>query len=86
MAYGHTSGGECDADKDLGKGGLHERSSHSDESPTGRRQSRSDLRTRKNADNSSPHGRTRSMDELPGSREFRRRRPIHLGQRFCQEF
>ena len=26
------------------------------------------------------------MDELPGSREFRRRRPIHLGQRFCRNF
>ena len=26
------------------------------------------------------------MDELPGGREFGRRRPIHLGQRFCQEF
>ena len=32
------------------------------------------------------NGRTRSMDEFPGSREFRRRRPIHLGQRVCQEF
>ena len=60
--------------------------SDSNESPTGRRQSRGDLRSRKNADNISPHGRTRSMDDLPGSREFRRRRPIHLGQRFCQEF
>ena len=36
--------------------------------------------------NSSPHGRTGSLDELPGGREFGRRRPIHLGQRFCQEF
>ena len=34
----------------------------------------------------SPHGRTGSLDELPGSRESGRRRPIHLGQRFCQEF
>ena len=25
-------------------------------------------------------------DELPGSSEIRQRRPIHLGQRLCQEF
>ena len=81
-----TGAVECDTDKNLGKNGLHERRSNSDESPTGRRQSRSYLRSRKNADSSSPHGRTRSMDELPGSREFRRRRPIHLGQRFGQNF
>ena len=29
---------------------------------------------------------TGSLDELPGSRELGRYRPIHLGQRFCQEF
>ena len=82
----HRSGGECDVDKNLGKNGLHEGRSNSDESPTIRSQSRGNLRSRKNADNNSPHGRTRFMDELPGSGEFRRRRPIHLGQRFCQEF
>ena len=30
--------------------------------------------------------RTGSLDELPGGRKFGRRRPIHLGLRFCQEF
>ena len=63
----------CDAHKNLGKNGLHEGRSNSDESLTGRRQSRSDLRGRTNTDNSSPHGGTGPMDELPGSREFRRR-------------
>ena len=32
------------------------------------------------------HGRTRPLDELSAGRESGRRRPIHLGQRFCQEF
>ena len=50
-ASGHRSGGECDADKNLGKNGLHEGRSNSNESPTGRRQSRSDLRSRKNTNN-----------------------------------
>ena len=27
-----------------------------------------------------------SLDDLPGGREVGRRRPVHLGQRFCQEF
>ena len=36
--------------------------------------------------NGSPHERTGSLDELPGGREFGRRRPIHLGQRFRQDF
>ena len=85
-ASGHRSGSECDADKDLGKNGLHEGRSNSDESPTGCSQSRSDLRGRKNTNNGPPHERTGSLDELPGGREFGRRRPIHLGQRFCQEF
>ena len=31
-------------------------------------------------------GGRRPLDELPGGRESGRRRPIHLGQRFCQEF
>ena len=31
-------------------------------------------------------GRTGSLDELLGGREFGRLRPVHLGQRFCQEF
>ena len=31
-------------------------------------------------------GRTGPLDELPGGREIGRCRPIHLGQRFCQEF
>ena len=31
----HWSGSECDADKDLGKNGLHEGRSNSDESQTG---------------------------------------------------
>ena len=56
------------------------------ESPTGRRQSRSYLRGRKNTNNGPPHRRTGSLDELPGGRKSGRRRPIHLGQRFCQEF
>ena len=85
-ASGHKSGSEYDADKNLGKNGLHEGRSNSNESPTGRGQSRSDLRSRKNTKNGSPHGRTGSLDELPGGREFERRRPIHLGQRFRQEF
>ena len=72
-ASGHRSGSECDADKNLGKNGLHEGRSNSNESPTGRRQSRSDLRSRKNTNNGSPHGRTGSLDELPGGREFGRR-------------
>ena len=85
-ASGHRSGSECDADKNLGKNGLHEGRSNSNESPTGRRQSRSDLRSRKNTNNGSPHGRKGSLDELPGGRKFGRRRPIHLWQRFRQEF
>ena len=48
--------------------------------------SRSDLRSRKNTNNGSLHGMTGSLDELPGGREFGRRRPIHPGQRFRQEF
>ena len=51
--------------KYLGKNGLHERRSNSDESPTGRSQSRSDLHSRKNTNNGPPHGRTGSLDELP---------------------
>ena len=85
-ASGHGSGSECDADKNLGKNGLHEGRSNSNESPTGRRQSRSDLRCRKNTNNGSPHGRSGSLDELPGGREFGQLRPIHLGERFRQEF
>ena len=85
-ASGHRSGSECDADKNLGKNGLHAGRSDSYESPTGSRKSRSHLRSRKNIDNSPSHGSTRSLDELPGGRESGRRRPIHLGQRFCQEF
>ena len=85
-ASGHRSGSECDADKNLGKNGLHAGRSDSYESPTGRSQSRSYLRSRKNTTNGPPHGRTRSLDELPGSRESGRRRPIHPGQRFCREF
>ena len=50
------------------------------------RQSRSNLRSRKNTHNGSPHGGTGSLDELPGGREFERCRPVHLGQSFCQEF
>ena len=46
----------------------------------------SDLRSRKNTNNGSPHGRTGSLVELPGGIEFGRRRPIHLGQGFRQEF
>ena len=53
-ASGHRSGSECDADKNLGKNGLHEGRSDSNESPTGRRQSRSDLRSWKDTNNSSP--------------------------------
>ena len=86
VTSGHRSGSECDADKNLGKNGLHEGRSNSNESPTGRRQSRSNLRSRKNTNNGSPHGRTGSLDELPGGREFGRRRPIHLRQRFRHEF
>ena len=69
----------------LGKNGLHEGRSNSDESPIGCSQSRSNLRSRRNNNNGPPHGRTGSLDEVPGGREFGRRRPIHLGQRFCQE-
>ena len=85
-ASGHRSGSECDADKNLGTNGFHERRSNSDESQTGRRQSRSNLCRRKNTDNGPPHGRTGPLDELPGGREFGRCRPIHLGQGFRQEF
>ena len=56
--------------KDLGKNGLHEGRSNSDESPTGCSQSRSDLRRRKNTNNGPPRGRTRSLEELPGGRDF----------------
>ena len=80
------SGDECDADKNLGKNALHEGTSKSNECPTGRRQRRGYLRSRKNTSNGPPHGRTGSLDERPGGREFGRRRPIHPGQRFCQEF
>ena len=37
---------------------FHERRSNSDESLTGRRQSRSNLCSRKNTNNGPPHGRT----------------------------
>ena len=67
------SGSEYDADNNLGKNGLHEERSNSNESPTGRRQSRSHLRSRKNTINGPPHGRKGSLDELPGCREFERR-------------
>ena len=46
----------------------------------------SDLRSQKNTNNSHPHGGTGSLDELPGGRKLRRLRPVHLEQRFCQEF
>ena len=85
-ASGHRSGSQCDADKDLGKNGLHEGRSNSDEYPTGSSQSRSDLRSRKNTDNGPPHGRTGSLDELPGGRESGRRRPIHLERDFVRNF
>ena len=55
-------------------------------SPTSGRQSRNDLRIRKETNNCPPHGRTRSLDELPVGREFGRLRSVHLGQRFRQEF
>ena len=54
----------------MGKKGLHEGRSNSDESPTGCSQLRSDLRSRKNTNNGPPHGRTGSLDELPGGKEF----------------
>ena len=85
-ASGHRNSSKRDADKNLGKNGLHEGRPNSDESPTGGSQSRSDLRSRKNTNNGPPHGRTVSLDKLPGGRELRRLRPVHLGQRFCQEF
>ena len=50
--------------------GLHEGRSNSNESPTGRRQPRSYLRSRKNTNHGPPHGRTGSLDELPGGREL----------------
>ena len=77
-ASGVRSGSERDADKNLGR-------PNSDESPTGYRQSRSNLRSRKNTNNGPPHGRTGFLDELPGGREFEQLRPIHLGQIFCQD-
>ena len=80
------SGSERDVGKNLGKNGLHEGRSISDESPTGHSQSRSNLCSRKNTNNGPPHGRTGSLDELPGSRESGLLQPIHLGQRFCQKF
>ena len=84
-ASGHRRGGECDADKNLGKNGLHAGRSDSYESPTSRFKSRSYLRSRKNTGNGPSYGRTEPLDELPGGRESGRRRPIYLGQRFCQE-
>ena len=48
MASGHRSSSERDADKNLGR-------PNSDESPTGYSQSRSNLRSRKNTNNSPPH-------------------------------
>ena len=68
-ASGHRSGSECDANKDLRKNGLLEERSNSDESPTGRGQSSSGLRSRKNTNNGPPYGRTGSLDELPSSGE-----------------
>ena len=56
--------------KNMGKNGIYEGRSNSDESPTGHGQSRSDLSSRKNTNNGPPHGRTGSLDELPGSREY----------------
>ena len=79
------SGSERDADKNLEKNGIHEGRPNSDESPTGRCESRSDLRSRKKTNNGPTQERTGSLDELPGGREFGRIRPVHLGQRFCQE-
>ena len=66
--------------------GFSKESKERNESPTSGSQSRSDLRSRKNTNNGPPHGKTGSLDELLGGREFGRRRPVHLGQRFCQQF
>ena len=44
-APGNRSGSERDADKNLGKNGLHEVRPNSDESPTSGSKSRSDLRS-----------------------------------------
>ena len=84
--FGHRSGSERDADKNLGKNGLHKGRPDSDESPTSGSQSGSEVRSRKNTNNGPPHGMTESLDELLGGRAFGRRRPVHLGQKFCQEF
>ena len=71
--------------KNLGENGLHAGRLDSYESPTSRCKSRSYLRSRKNTGDGPSHGRTEPLDELLGGRESGRRRPIHLGQRFCQE-
>ena len=63
---GYRSSGKCDAKKDLGKNGLREGRSNSNEPQIGGRQPRSSLRGRKDTNNGPSHGRTRSLDKLPG--------------------
>ena len=63
---GYGSSCKRDANKDLGKDGLHEGRSNFNESQTSGRQARINLRGQKESNNGPLHGRTRSLNELPG--------------------
>ena len=60
------SSGKRDVNRDLGKNGLHDGRSKSNEPQIGGRQPWSNLRGRKDINNGPSHGRTQSLDELPG--------------------
>ena len=52
--------------KNMGKNGLHEGRSKSNEPQIGGRQPRNNLHGRKDTNNGPSLGRTQSLDELPG--------------------
>ena len=66
MTTGYKSSGKRNANKNMGKNGLHEERSNSNKSQIGGRQPRSNLRSRKDTNDGPSHGRTQSLDELPG--------------------
>ena len=70
----------------MGKNGLHEGRSNSNESLTGCSQSRSDLRSWKNANNGPPRGWTGSLDELPSSKNLDDSDQFILGRDFVRNF
>ena len=63
---GYRSSGKRDANKNMGRKGIHEGKSNYNEPQIGCRQQRSNLRGRKDTNNGPSHGRTQSLDELPG--------------------